>query len=206
MKRNPGFRRAAEPSVRLAGVGEYLLGRGPAPHARAGTGVRRLPFLVALDPAQPPRGLEPREVMLDLTRKLYERADAGEAPLRWQLYSPAQPEHLAPEEAGLVLVLATASLPGIRLAYGQIKRIPRHPHALVSTLLAGTEDRSTARRCQERLALGAARFLELRVEALGYLSGSAPRRDAELGRAAERVLDLLATRPTPERAREEDLP
>lgn len=206
MKRNPGFRRAAEPSARLAGVGEYLLGRGPAARGRTGSGVRRLPFLVALDPAQPQRGLEPRQVMLGLSRKLYERADAGEGRLRWQLFSPGQPERLTPEETGLVLVLATASLEGIRLAYSHIKRIPHRPHARVSTLLVGTGDPATARRCQERLALGAARFLELRVEELGCLSGSLPDRDADLGRVAERVLDLLATRPIPEKTREEDLP
>ena len=155
LARNPAWRPAQSHSETLASISHHFLGDGRSAGGREEpSAVNRIPVLLAMDPDHPRDALQPEPVVEALTRELnlplYEAAEA-----RWEAYATEEPAEVDPQVTRFVLVLATASQAGTRLAYQRIKQLPRAESRRVGVLLSGAKEPELARRCQGRLAEGA---------------------------------------------------
>jgi hypothetical protein len=184
---NPAWRPAQKYSERLASISHHLLGN------RKSTGdgpvtVHRLPVLLALEPGHP--GALQADSLVDALSGELNRPSHGNADSCWEVYATERPDEIDPAEARFVLVLASASLPGVRLAYARIKLLTRTASPQMGVLLSGTGPAERARRCQERLVEGALWFLDLSLIEFGHIDAPAPESNQTLARAAEKIRDL----------------
>ncbi len=148
--------------------------------------VQVLPVLVAIDAMHPANALQPDCLVDSLGRQLNLFSDST----RWKLeINPLSPL-VGSAESSLVLVFATASLAGIRLAYSRLKQLPQRPAIRAGVLLAGSHDVDVVRRCHERLATGARQFLKIPVHELGHLAAPGPGFGGDLARLAGQIRDL----------------
>lgn len=186
---NPAWRPAQKYSERLASISHHLLGNSKS--TRDGpVAVHRLPVLLALDPEPAHPGALQADSLIDALSGELNRPSDGSADSRWEIYATERPDEIDLEEAGFVLVLASASLPGVRLAYARIKLLTRTASPQVGVLLTGASPAERARRCQERLVEGAFWFLDLSLIEFGHIDWLAPEPNQALARAAGKIRDF----------------
>lgn len=190
--RNPAWRPAQTHSKRLAGISHHFLGQTKeVAEAMASGVVNRLPILVAPGSRHPVDALQPEELVEALSRQLNQlQSEDQEPPGRWDLYVEPRPTVIDAVGARLILVLASASLPGIRSAYGQIKQLPRRVVPRVGVLFGGPSDGHDVDRFRSRLALGASQFLDLSLVDLGRFPVPDAESSAALAGLAERVQEI----------------
>jgi hypothetical protein len=185
--RNPAWRPAQSYSERLASISHHLLGdrksTGDGPVA-----VHRLPVLLAFEPGHP-GALQADSLVDALSGELNRPSDASADP-RWEVYATERPDEIDPEAARFVLVLASASLPGVRLAYARIKLLTQTASPQMGVLLSGASPAEIVRRCQERLVEGALWFLDLSLIEFGHIAWLAPESNQVLARAAGKIRDF----------------
>ncbi len=186
--RNPAWRPAQHHAECLSSISHHFLGHpGPERDAPRGPMSRRIPILCAEDRTNGPPGLQATYLVEALTRQLDLQSPRGADGSCWQVYLTERPNAVDTTEGLLILVLVTASLRGIRLAYMRIKQLPRDPALRVGILLTGTADADMARRCHGRLALGVRHFLGVRLIDLGHISPSSSALSAALARLAQQI-------------------
>jgi len=193
--RNPAWRPAQTHSKRLAGISHHFLGpTKEAPDAMAPGVVNGLPILVASGSPQPVDALQPDELVEALSRQLSQPSSEGqEAAGRWDVYVEPRPTTIDTGGARLILVLAPASLPGIRSAYRLIKQLSRYPVPRVAVLLSGPGDVLAVDRYNSRLALGASQFLDLSLIDLGRFPVPGKESSVALAGLAERVQEIWSS-------------
>jgi hypothetical protein len=128
-----------------------------------------------------------------LARALAGQAEAAELAPGCRLHEIHPPLAPAPGGWPLAVLLAAPSPDGIRRAYAFLKAIAPSAPRQVGMVLAGVASPDTARRCQERLAAGASRFLGVPVLDLGHLPDPADR--AAASDSAARIHRLVTTSP-----------
>lgn len=191
---NPAWRPARLQTERLASIQHHFFDERPADH---NTGKQRvihtLPVHMALAAGHPANALQPHYLVDALTRQLNTQASAAAKHTDWQLETIPLEHGTTDADQGLILVFATANLEGVRLAYTCIKNLSATPSRRFGILFSGASDGDIARRCQERLASGARKFLGIYLHELGHLSAPGPDFSADLARLAGEVHRLWGT-------------
>lgn len=160
--------------------------------------VRRLPVLVAIEAGHPAYALQPGSLIRGLERELRRPTADGARESDWQVHAAYRPADLPADPGPLILVFATASLPGIRRAYTLLKQLRDAvaPLPRVGVLLSGGDAKLDVR-CFERLAEGARRFLNLPLTYYGHVAGPGPTLGAALMYLAQQVNGAwVRSRPT----------
>ncbi len=194
---NPAWRPAQLHTERLAGIQHYFIDERPAV---SDTGEPRLthslPVHLAVAAGHPADALQPQYLMDALTRQLNIQSPAVAGRTEWHVESIPPGRSATNAGQPLVLVFATANLEGVRLAYIGIKQLAATTSHRFGVLFGGNCDAKYARRCQERLASGAERFLGIRLHELGHLSAPGPEFSADLARLAGEIHRLWETHST----------
>ncbi len=185
---NPAWRPAQKYSERLASISHHLLGNKKSTPDDPPVAVHRLPILLALEPGHP--GALQADILIDSLGEELNRPSNANANARWEVCATKQPHEIDPHAAPFVLVLASASLPGIRLAYTGIKLLMQSGSPQVGVLLSGASPTDLARRCQVRLVEGALWFLDLSLIEFGHIAWPGPESKKVLGQAAEKIRSL----------------
>lgn len=197
---NPAWRPARLHSERLSGIQHHFIDARPA---ASDTGQQELirttlPVHMAIAPEHPADALQPHSLVDALTLELNRQNCAGTGSSDWRLETFAT-DTVATHAAGrFILVFATASLAGVRLAYAAIKMLSADPSRQFGVLFSGAHDGVVASRCQERLASGTQRFLGIRIQGLGHISANGPYFSADLARLARDVQRFCETRSIPD--------
>ncbi len=184
---NPAWRPAQKYSERLASISHHLLGN-KTPSRDRPVATHRLPVLLALEPGHP--GALQADILIDALGVELNRPYHGSGNLPWEIYATERTVEIDPEQARFVLVLTSASLPGVRLAYTKIKLLTQTASPQVGVLLSGASPARLARRCQQRLVEGALWFLHLSLIEFGHIAWPAPESNELLARAAAKIRDL----------------
>ncbi|WJW75985.1 hypothetical protein QVG61_02525 [Thiohalobacter sp. IOR34] len=178
---NPAWRPASRQPEALERISHHFLGELPAAAAPA---ERHLPVLIALDANR--EAAHYTAAARRLLDRLQQKLDQGGAGVpRWRFELQPEPERA--EASNLLLLIAHASLPGIRHAYARLKTRPGPPPLAASLLLCGARDDPAARRLYRRLAVGLLRFRDLPLGFLGCLPESRAGDEAELERLGRRL-------------------
>ena len=188
---NPAWRPAQMHTGRLASIQHHFIDERPAVRSTGKPGViQNLPVHMAVASGHPADALQPHYLMEALTRQLNIQTFADAEHTDWQLETIQPGRRATNADQDLILVFATANLEGVRLAYAGIKRLSATPSRRFGVLFSGARDGEFARRCQERLASGAMRFLGIHLHELGHLSAPGPDFSADLARLAGEVQKL----------------
>ncbi len=187
---NPAWRPAQKYSERLASISHHLLGNKKSAPGDPVT-VHRLPVLLALESGHP--GALQADVLIDYLGVELNRPSLEGTETRWDVYATERADEIDPEAARIVLVLASASLPGVRLAYTRIKLLTQTASPQVGVLLSGASPAELARRCQQRLVEGALWFLDLSLIEFGHIAWPGPESKQVLAQAAERIRSLWSS-------------
>jgi hypothetical protein len=188
---NPAWRPAQLHTERLASIQHHFIDERPAVRSTGKPSViHTLPVHIAVAAGHPTNALQPDYLMEALTRQLCIQTSAVAEHAGWQL--EIIPPGGSATNAGqdLILVFATASLEGVRLAYTAIKMLSATPSRRLGVLFSGASNGEFARRCQERLASGAMQFLGVHLHGLGHLSAPGPDFSADLARLAGEIQKL----------------
>ena len=170
----------------------------PPAQTAAAPEVRRLPVLVAIEGEHPAYALQPGSLIQGLERELRRPIGGGGRGPDWKVHAAYRPADLPADHGPLILVFATASLPGVRHAYAMLKQLrdAAAPLPRVGVMLSGG-DGELGIRCFERLAEGARRFLNLPLTNYGHVAGPGPTLGAALMYLAQQVHSAWArSRPT----------
>ena len=191
---NPAWRPARLQSGRLDSIRHHFIDVPPVISSPGKPRViHTLPVHLAVATGHPAAALQPHYLVDALTRQLnIQTSVAGECP-GWRLEVIPPGGRMSDAGEGLILVFATASLEGVRLAYTGIKQLSTTPARRFGVLFSGARDAEIVRRCQERLASGAREFLGIRLHQLGNLSAPGPDFSAGLARLAGEVHRLWKT-------------
>ncbi len=187
---NPAWRPAQKYSERLASIGHHLLGNSKSATADPVV-VHRLPVLMALERGHP--GALQADILTDSLGAELNRSSPESTGTRWDVYATETVKQIDPEAARLVVVLASPSLPGVRLAYTRIKRLTQTASPQVGVLLSGASPPELARRCQQRLVEGALWFLDLSLIEFGHIAWPGPESKQVLAQAAEKIRGLWSS-------------
>jgi hypothetical protein len=191
---NPAWRPAQLHTERLASIQHHFIDAG---QRASGTGrpgvIHTLPVHIAVTTGHPAGALQPDYLVEALTRQLNIQTSADTEPAVWQLETIPPGRRATNADRGFILVFATADLEGVRMAYAGIKKLSATPSRRFGVLFSGARDGEYARRCQERLASGALRFLGIRLDELGHLSAPGPDFSADLAGLAGKVHRLWQT-------------
>ncbi|MGB5306368.1 MAG: hypothetical protein WBO57_09005 [Gammaproteobacteria bacterium] len=188
---NPAWRPARLHTERLARIGHHFISENQTTRIAVNASpTHKLRVLVAIEPAHPPDALQPDYLVNALTRQLNVQTPGIEKMPGWQL--TVHPSSRMPDngDTRCILVFATASLDGIRLAYTQIKQLSQNPARRIGILFSGACDHDVAYRCYDRLASGTEQFLHLRLHMLGNLSAPGPSFGAGLSQLAGEIQGL----------------
>ena len=191
---NPAWRPAQLHSGRLASIQHHFIDERPA--SRSNSEPRELitlPVHMAVTAGHPADALQPDYLVDALTRQLNIHMSSAAGHPDWRLEEITPGHGAANIDQGLVLVFATASLEGVRLAYTGIKMLSSTPSRRFGVLFSGARDGEYAHRCQERLASGAGQFLGIQLHELGHLSAPGPDFGASLARLAHDIHGLCRT-------------
>jgi len=122
-----------------------------------------------------------------LTRVLNQQFQQQQPPAAFcfRPLSLPQPSNMRRDDP--LLLLVDASLPGIRMAYRQIKGLVDSVRPAVGVVVQGSPDPFQARRYYRRLAVGCLRFLNQPIANLGWLPTELPTSDEQLARIARRI-------------------
>jgi len=187
---NPAWRPAQLHTERLASIQHHFIDERPAVCSTVKPWVTyTLPVYMAVAVGHPANALQPHYLVDALTRQLNVQTTAAEH-TDWQLEVIPLEYRAMKADQGLILVFATATLEGVRLAYTGIKKLSATPSRRFGVLFSGADDGEFARRCQERLAEGARQFLGIRLHELGHLSAPGSDFNAGLARLAGDVQRL----------------
>lgn len=96
-----------------------------------------------------------------------------------------QPSNMRQDDP--LLLFVDASLPGIRMAYRQIKGLIDSVRPAVGVVIQGSRDPFQARRYYRRLAVGCLRFLNQPIANLGWLPADPPACQEQLPKIAGRI-------------------
>ncbi len=186
--RNPAWRPARRYSARLADISHHLLGRQKSsPELQQEAAVRRLPVLVATGDDHPPGAVGPEYLVPALTRELNLSVYGSNRGYRWEAYTAGGPTEVKADEAGFVLVFATASLPGVRRAYTLLKPFLERGGVNVGVLLSGATDTEVAHRCSQHLLQAAMLFFDQRLADFGHVDAPGPEFGRTLARMGEQI-------------------
>ena len=186
--RNPAWRPARRYSARLADISQHLLGRpSPQPESAETSTIRRLPVLVATGDDHPPGALHADYFLQALTRELNLSVYGPSREYRWEACAVGESTEVNADEAGFVLVFATASLPGIRRAYTLLKPLMERGGLSAGVLLSGAADAELAHRCSQHLLQAAMHFFHQTLADFGHVDAPGP----ELGRTLARIGEQL---------------
>jgi len=188
---NPAWRPAQLNTGRLASIQHHFIDERPEFHSTPKPRIiHTLPVHMAVAAGHPANALQPYYLIDALTRQLNIQMSTVTEPQEWRL-EVIPPGHGAADiEQDLILVFATASLDGVRLAYTGIKKLSATPSRQFGVLFSGARDEEFVSRCQKRLASGASKFLGIRLHGFGHLSAPGPDFSASLARLAEEVHGL----------------
>jgi len=191
---NPAWRPAQLHTERLASIQHHFIDEC---QRVSGTGkpggIRTLPVHIAVSAGHPADALQPDYLVEALTRQLNIQTSADTEHAAWRLEAIPPGRRATNTDQGFILVFATANLEGVRMAYAGIKQLSATPSRRFGVLFSGAQDGEYARRCQERLASGAMRFLGIRLDELGHLSAPGPGFSADLAGLAGKVQRLWQT-------------
>ena len=191
---NPAWRPAQLHTERLASIQHHFIDeRSAVPGTAKPRAIHTLPVHMAVAAGHPANALQPPYLVDALTRQLNTQTSTDAEHPDWQLEAIPLEHGATNANQGLILVFATANLEGVRLAYAGIKKLAATPSRRFGVLFSGAHDGEIARRCQERLASGAKRFLGIRLHELGHLSAPGPDFSADLARLAGEVHRLWGT-------------
>lgn len=195
---NPAWRPAQLNTTRLESIQHHFIDERPlyrsTPKPRI---IHTLPVQMAVAAGHPADALQPCYLIDALTRQLNIQRSTGTELPEWQL-EVIPPDHGAADiEQDFILVFATASLDGVRLAYTAIKKLFVTPSRSFGVLFSGARDEDFVNRCQERLESGARKFLGVRLHGFGHLSAPGPEFSASLARLAEEVHGRLGDHSIP---------
>ena len=191
---NPAWRPAQLHTGRLASIQHHFIDEFPSSRSDSKPrDILTLPIHMAVTAGHPADALQPGYLVDALTRQLnIQMSCAAEHPV-WRVEEIAPGHGAANIDRGLILVFATASLEGVRLAYTGIKLLSGTPSRRFGVLFSGARDAEYARRCQERLASGAGQFLGIQLHDLGHLSAPGPDFSASLARLSGDIHGLCRT-------------
>jgi hypothetical protein len=191
---NPGWRPARLDTERLASIQHHFIDeRRAVCNTDKPRTIHTLPIHMAVATGHPASALQPDYLVDALTRQLNTQTSAAAEHIDWQLEPITLGHRATNDDQGLVLVFATASLEGVRLAYAGIKELSTKPSRRFGVLFSGAQDDELVHRCQERLASGAEQFLGIRLHELGHLSAPGPDFSADLARLAGEIHRLWET-------------
>jgi hypothetical protein len=191
---NPAWRPAQLHTERLASIQHHFIDKRPAIRdSEKPRVIHTLPIHMAVTAGHPDNALQPNYLVDALTRQLNIQTSDVATLSDWQLEAIPLERRATYADQGFILIFATANIEGVRLAYTGIKNLSSTPSRQVGVLFSGAHDAEFARRCQERLASGARRFLGIRLHELGHLSAPGPDFSADLARLAEEVHRLWKT-------------
>jgi hypothetical protein len=195
---NPAWRPAQLHTERLASIQHHFIDERPAVRDTGKPGIiHTLPVHLAVATGHPADALQPQYLMEALTRQLNIQTFAVAEHTTWHVEAITPGRGATNADQRLILVFATANLEGVRLAYTAIKQLSATASRRFGVLFSGARDAELARRCQERLASGAERFLGIRLHDLGHLSAPGPEFSADLARLAGEVHRLWGTHSIP---------
>lgn len=196
---NPAWRPAQLHAKRLASIQHHFIDERPAVR---NTGkpvvIHTLPVYLAVAAGHSADALQPQYLMDALTRQLNIQPSAVAEYPDWNVEAISTGSSATNAEQRLILVFATANLEGVRLAYTGIKQLSATSSRRFGVLFSGAREAEIARRCQERLASGAERFLGMHLHDLGHLSAPGPEFSADLARLAGEVHRLWGTHSIPD--------
>ena len=188
---NPAWRPAQLHTGRLASIQHHFIDCPAVRSTGKPSVIHTLPIHMAIAAGHPTSALQPQYLMAALTRQLNVQTSTVAGHPDWQLEAISPGSSVTNADQSLILVFATANLEGVRLAYTGIKKLSASPLRRFGVLFSGARDgESSARRCQERLASGAMRFLGIQLHDLGHLSAPGPDFSADLARLAGEILKL----------------
>jgi len=188
---NPAWRPARLHTERLASISHHFMSEYPmARKTGKAQHTHMLRVLIAVESAHPENALQPDYLVDALTRQLNVQTPGIEKMPGWELTVHPPARILDSEDTRCILMFATASLEGIRLAYTQIKQLPSKPGRHIGILFSGADDTAVAHRCYERLASGTEQFLRLKLHMLGHLSAPGPNFGAGLSQLAGQIQSL----------------
>jgi len=191
---NPAWRPAQLHTERLASIQHHFIDESPAvPNSEKPRVIHTLPIHVAVAAEHPDNALQPHYLVNALTRQLNVQTSDAATLSSWHLEAIPLERQATNTNQGFILVFATANIEGVRLAYTVIKKLSSTPPRQFGVLFSGAPNAELARRCQERLASGARRFLGIHLHELGHLSAPGPDFSADLARLAEEVHRLWKT-------------
>jgi hypothetical protein len=191
---NPAWRPAQLHTERLASIQHHFIDENPVVRNSEKTRViHTLPIHMAVAAEHPDNALQPQYLVNALTRQLNEQTSTIANLSSWQLETIPLERRATYTNQDFILVFATANIEGVRLAYTGIKKLSSTPSRQFGVLFSGARDAEFVRRCQERLASGAKRFLGIHLHELGHLSAPGPDFSADLARLAEEVHRLWKT-------------
>jgi hypothetical protein len=196
---NPAWRPAQLHTERLASIQHHFIDQRPAVRNTGKPGIiHTLAVHMAIAAGHPADALQPQYLMEALTRQLNIQTFAVTNHTAWHVeaISPGLDESNA--EQRFILVFATANLEGVRMAYTGIKQLSATTSRQFGVLFSGAHDAEITRRCQERLASGAKRFLGIQLHELGHLSAPGPDFSSDLARLAGEVHRLCEAHFIPE--------
>ena len=195
---NPAWRPAQLHTGRLASIQHHFIDERAAINSTQKPRIiHTLPVHMAIAPGHPADALQPNYLMDALARQLNIQMSAVAEHSGWRLEIIPSGHGAKNIDQDLILVFATASLEGVRLAYSGIKMLSAIPSRRFGVLFGGTRDEELVCRCQERLASGAGKFLGIRLHGLGHMSAPGPDFSASLARLAEEVQGLWGNHSIP---------
>ena len=172
---NPAWRLAQLHTERLASIQHHFIDESPAvPNSEKPRVIHTLPIHVAVAAEHPDNALQPHYLVNALTRQLNVQTSDAATLSSWHLEAIPLESRATNTNQGFILVFATANIEGVRLAYTVIKKLSSTPPRQFGVLFSGASNAEFARRCQERLASGAKRFLGIHLHELGHLSAHWP--------------------------------
>ncbi len=196
---NPAWRPAQLHTERLASIQHHFIDERPAAHISGKPGfIRRLPIHLAVAAGHPADALQPQYLMDALTRQLNIQAFAAAKHTAWHVEAISPGRGASNADQHFILVFATANLEGVRMAYTGIKQLSATTSRQFGVLYSGAHDAEITRRCQERLASGAKRFLGIKLHELGHLSAPGPDFSADLARLAGEIQRICEAHSIPE--------
>jgi len=166
---NPAWKPARRQSAELERIRDHFLEDDPPRETDEEAGLLRLPVLVTIGEEESAQAVH--HFLDALQRQLDLPSGQGRPGRRWLLETGFQPSEKAPPYG---LLIAHASLTGIREAYLRMKACPGPLPVNTGLLLTGTSDLYGARRYYRRLAVGLLRFLNAPLSNLGPLPVPGP--------------------------------
>ena len=178
---NEALRPARQRSKHLSRISHHFMSDAQAPQTGAPQQLQ-LSVLVTADLVR-----QEAATLGPLTRVLNQqfRQQQPAAEFCFRPLNHPQPSNMRQDDP--LLLLVDPSLPGMRLAYRQIKGLVDSVRPAIGVVIQGGRDPFQARRYYRRLAVGCLRFLNQPIANLGWLPADPRAREEQLPKIAARM-------------------